>query len=237
MEYFYLMSDFKGLWMTIRLGTARSLAHGFIFVGPDGRKWFCLKGHQFSCRSQRRSPEAAEGHKRRINQILLEFGTTGVEFVVASWGFGVFSPRRMVMRGPVTFGSRALVAVSSAALVVALCACGGIGNKASQTAVPLPTAAPNSGEQDGANMPPAKAPVENLDPDYIDASKQAAQQGEIRVSVSSVRIGKVKLKGVRESGESKDDLLQIGLTIENLSKTKLVHLSSSFALFQGVFSP
>jgi len=129
------------------------------------------------------------------------------------------------MRKRVAPGSKALIAVSSAAFVVALCACGGLGNKTSQTAVPLPNTAPKSGEEDGAKAPPTKAPVENQDRDYIDASKRAAQQGEVRVSVVEVQVGKVKLVDFGGTGESKDDLLQIGLLVENLSKTKIVRFN------------
>jgi hypothetical protein len=72
----------------------------------------------------------------------------------------------------------------------------------------------------GATPPPA------IDDLWADASKDAVVQGDIRVRVTSVLMGKVPLKGVEGAGESKDVLLQITVTAENLSKNKLIHLKA-----------
>jgi TolA-binding protein len=61
---------------------------------------------------------------------------------------------------------------------------------------------------------------------WADTSKlESVRRGDLRVQVTRVHIGKVELKGtLNEKGQSKDELLQIELTIKNLSTTKLIHL-------------
>jgi hypothetical protein len=101
--------------------------------------------------------------------------------------------------------------------------------KAAQTVSPLspvdtgrsvrgaPSSAASPPSSKARDLPPSE-------PEWADASKQAAQQGEVRVRVSGVRIDLVALKGLTGNRTSKDKLLQIDLTIDNLSATKLVHL-------------
>jgi hypothetical protein len=58
---------------------------------------------------------------------------------------------------------------------------------------------------------------------WADASKDAVQQGDVRVRVTGVRIGIVPLGAPTSQGQSTDPFLQISLTVEDLSKTKIVH--------------
>jgi len=58
--------------------------------------------------------------------------------------------------------------------------------------------------------------------DWADAGN-AVEQGEIRVRVDSAKVDFVTLRGIgRDEGQSKDKLLQVSLTIENLGDSKKV---------------
>jgi len=59
--------------------------------------------------------------------------------------------------------------------------------------------------------------------EWADASTSFAKQGDIRVRITGAKIGRVELTDIGKLGtKSKDELLQVSLTIENLSETKLV---------------
>jgi hypothetical protein len=111
----------------------------------------------------------------------------------------------MVMRNPVVPISRALVALLSLGVIVMLCGCGG-------------TSASRSTE-----------PSTNQEAQYIDASQRSAQQGNVRVSVTEVRVGRVDLVGFGGKGLSEHEQLQIKVLVKNLSNTKIV----AFSRWQG----
>lgn len=106
---------------------------------------------------------------------------------------------------------------------------------AAQSPQPLKPEAVNESKQDGpdnaakkSNPPIALKDAETeLPSEWPDASKSSVRQGDIRVKVTSVKIGIVDLVDSRNKpvGRSKDELLQINLTVENVSENRLIRFN------------
>src|ERR1019366_7095028 len=73
--------------------------------------------------------------------------------------------------------------------------------------------------------PEKKAPPEiSSEQEWPDASKSAVRHGDIRMKVTSVKVGIVDLADSidKRAGRSKNEHLQVYLTVENMSETKLI---------------
>jgi hypothetical protein len=98
-------------------------------------------------------------------------------------------------------------------------ACGGVGGEldTNQTSVskpanPLPV---DTGKEDASEGGASSISKD----EWADASS-AVQQGNVRVSIETVGVGKVQLSDLTRSTSSKDDLLQVTVRIENLDDGK-----------------
>lgn len=110
-------------------------------------------------------------------------------------------------------------------------------HRTNQTVVARPEASPNAPKLPAE--PPVQQPPKNNEPEkhWANAS-EAVAQGDVQVSVVSARIGKIALKDLTGENQSKDDLLQINLQIQNTSSVKKLEYrgwsGQQFSLGKGV---
>jgi hypothetical protein len=145
---------------------------------------------------------------------------SGLGLILGIVGFVIACTRKGSGIGfPVAGSAISLVAIAIGSVWLVLI--GSIGAARKQAEEANQVSVPIAGKSD---TPGGSSEKNSTSSEWIDASQGAAQQGEVRVSVTNVRVGKVSLKGVTGAGISNDELLQIVLNIENVSKTKLIHL-------------